>query len=66
MTLNIYTVKQTAQEIPALSEAAIRWQLFHRNSNGLIESGAIIHNGRRILIDLPLFVDWLRNQPGPQ
>ena len=50
---NIFTVAQTAQQIPALSEPAIRWHLFNRELNGLADSGAVIRNGRRILIDLP-------------
>lgn len=58
----ILTVEQTAREIPALTEAAIRWQLFHRESNGLTKSGAVITVGRRVLIDLPKFIDWLRSQ----
>ena len=59
---NIFTVAQTAQQIPALSEPAIRWHLFNRELNGLADSGAVIRNGRRILIDLPKYLEWLRSE----
>lgn len=59
---DIYTVEQTANKIPALTEAAIRWHLFNRKTNGLTKSGAVIKNGRRILIDLPKYIDWLKSQ----
>ena len=47
--------------IEPISEAAIRWQLFNKDTNGLAKSGSIIRNGRRVLIDLPAYVNWLRN-----
>ena len=61
---NIYTVEQTANEIPALTQAAIRWHLFNREQNGLSKSGAIIKNGRRVLIDLQLYIEWLKSSGG--
>ena len=60
----ILTVEQTANAIPALTQSSIRWQLFNRELNGLSSSGAIIQNGRRILIDLPKYLEWLREQGG--
>ena len=59
---NIHTVEQVAKEIPALTEPAIRWHLFNRKFNGLSESGAVIKNGRRVLLDLPKYIEWLRSQ----
>lgn len=59
---NLLTVEQTAQQIPALTEAAIRWHLFNRKMNGLSKSGAVIKVGRRVFIDLPNFVGWLKSQ----
>ena len=56
----ILTVEQTAKEIPALTEPAIRWQLFNRETNGLKDSGALLQNGRRVLIDLERYIEWLR------
>ena len=60
MQSDIYTVKQIAESIPALTEGAIRWQLFNRENNGLSQSGAIVRNGRRIFIDLPMYIAWLK------
>ncbi len=60
----ILTVKQAAKQIPALTENAIRWHLFQKKLNGLSDSGAIIKNGRRVYIDLPLYIKWLKSQGG--
>ena len=57
----IYTVEQTANKIPALTEPAIRWHLFNREQNGLKDHGAIIKIGRRIFIDLPKYLEWLKS-----
>ena len=62
MQTQILTVSQLAQAIPALSEQSIRWQLFNREKNGLAESGAILKVGRRVLIDLPIYLAWMREQ----
>ena len=59
--MEIYTVKQLVDTIPALTEGGVRWQIFNKNSNGLSESGAIIKNGRRVLIEFPAYLKWLRN-----
>ena len=60
----LYSVKQFAQENPAFSESSLRWMLFNSDANGLLKSGAIIRNGRRILIDSDKFFAWLQaNQP---
>lgn len=58
----ILSVEQTAEQIPALTQAAIRWHLFNRQTNGLSESGAVIKVGRRVLIDLPNYIEWLKAQ----
>ena len=54
---DIFTVEQVAKKIPALTEPAIRWHLFNRELNGLTKSGAVIKVGRRVLLDLPKYVD---------
>jgi len=60
----IYTVDQIAEQIPALTVPALRWQLFNRKLNGLSKSGAVIKNGRRIFLDLPKYIEWLKSQGG--
>jgi len=55
----LLTVPQFARQQPALSEGGIRWDLFHRHTNGLARSGAIIQRGRRILIDPERYLEWL-------
>lgn len=60
----LYTIRQFAESNPAFSEASLRWQVFKSSENGLLKSGAIIRNGRRILIDGEKFFAWLQaNQP---
>lgn len=61
MTIPILsTVKQFCERHPAFTEGGMRHLIFHASSNGLGKSGAIVRNGRRILIDEEQFFDWLR------
>lgn len=60
----ILSVRQTAEAIPALTESSIRWHLFIKNENGLAQSGALIQIGRRVYLDLPKYIEWLRGQGG--
>lgn len=54
------TVKQFCNKYPAFTEGGIRDRIFHADSNGLKKSGAILRNGRRVLIDEEKFFQWLR------
>jgi hypothetical protein len=58
-TPTLLTVRQLAEIQPALTVAGIRWDLAHRRSNGLEESGAIVYRGRRVLLDRDRYVEWL-------
>ncbi len=62
------TVAQLAQRFPVFTAASIRWLLFNSKSNGL--EHAIIRVGRRVLISVPRFVDWLESHraatPAPE
>jgi hypothetical protein len=44
---------------PALGVGAIRDDLFHRRTDGLEASGAVIYRGRRILLDRARYLDWI-------
>jgi len=55
------TVKQFPQKYPAFTEAGIRFIIFNSETNGLKKSGALLRNGRRILIDEEKFFEWLQN-----
>ena len=57
----VLTVKQLAEQQPGLTEGGIRWDLFNRDHNGLVESGAVMRRGRKILIDPDLYLDWLKD-----
>lgn len=53
------TVKQFIEENPAFSEGGVRWQVFNEDANGLKASGAILRNGRKVLIHVPRYYKWL-------
>ena len=58
------TVRQFAEKHPAFPEGGIRHRIFHEKSNGLHKSGAIIRNGRKLLIREDRFFAWLESQGG--
>lgn len=58
----ILTVSQFAERCPAFKEPALRWLIFNRRKNGLEKSGAIVRNGRRVLLDVEKFFVWLEAQ----
>jgi hypothetical protein len=57
------TVRQLAEQQPALSEGGIRWSIFHSENNGLADSGAVVRVGRRVLIDPAMYMAWMRSNP---
>jgi hypothetical protein len=54
------TVPQFCREHPAFTPGGIRWLLFNREANGL--SRAVVRVGRRVLIDVDSFFEWLASQ----
>jgi len=54
------TVKQFCKKNPAFTEGGIRDRIFYAESNGLNKFGAILRNGRRVLIDEEKFFTWLQ------
>lgn len=52
------TVEQLVQRHPALTPGGVRWMLFHRETNGLQQSGAVITHGRRLYLDENRFLAW--------
>lgn len=59
---NLRTVAQFSDENPAITQSALRWQIFNAKENGLEASGAIVRNGRRIYIETELYTKWLASQ----
>lgn len=73
----VLTVKQFAQRNPAFTELALRNIIFKASprlaangstipGNGLIESGALIRIGRKVLIDEDKFFAWVDKNGGQQ
>ena len=59
---SLLTVKQFSGRHRAFPEGGLRHRIFHADTNGLAESGAIVRNGRRVLIDEEKFFYWLRDR----
>lgn len=70
----VFTVGQFAKRNLAFSEAALRNLIFKADprhstrgeipGNGLIEAGAIIRIGRKVLLDEERFFTWMDKQNG--
>lgn len=66
----LFTVEQFAAAQPAFTPAALRNLIFKAETrhstkgeipgNGLIEAGAVIRVGRKVLIDEDRFFEWVR------
>ena len=56
------TVKQFSEKHLAFPIGGLRHRIFHEETNGLKRSGAIIRNGRRVLITEEKFFAWLEGQ----
>jgi hypothetical protein len=66
----LYTVEQFAQTEPAFTSAALRCLIFKAESrqstkgtitgNGLIECGAVIRSGRKVMIHRANFLAWVQ------
>ena len=65
----VFTVRQFAERNPAFTEAALRNLIFKADTrhstrgeipgNGLLEAGAIVRIGRKVLIDEAAFFAWV-------
>lgn len=53
-------VSQVIERNPGLSEGGVRWDLFHRDQNGLAATGAVIRRGRHLLLDEDRYLAWMR------
>jgi hypothetical protein len=60
----LLTVKQFSESHPSFPVAGLRWQIFHEDTNGLREAGAILRMGRKVLIDEDRFFNWLDSRNG--
>lgn len=56
----LLTVRQFSDKHPAFPQGGLRHRIFHAAENGLFESGALVRNGRRVLIDENRFFEWLK------
>lgn len=61
-TTAYFTVKQFVEKHKAFAIGGLRSQIFLESSNGLKKSGAIVRNGRRVLINEARYFAWLEEQ----
>ena len=62
MATRILNIRQLTERHPAFSEPSVRWLIFNSHENGLADSGALLRNGRRVLIDETKFLAWLEGR----
>ncbi len=62
MLEDLRSIHQFAEENPAFTESAVRWQIFNAKNNGLEESGAIVRIRRRVYLDTKKYTKWIENQ----
>jgi phage tail protein X len=55
------TVKQFCERHPAFTAGGMRSVIFNADNNGLAKSGAIVRQGRKVLIKEQLYFDWLES-----
>lgn len=58
------TVNQFCDKHKAFKIGGVRSQIFNEDKNGLKKSGAIIRNGRKVLINEPKYFAWVEAQNG--
>lgn len=56
------TVNQFCDEYPAFKKGGVRSLIFNERENKLAESGAIVRIGRKVLIHVPRWFDWVESQ----
>jgi len=60
---NYNTVKKMAEDYPEVCpEGGLRWQIFKEETNGLKDSGAIVRVGRKVLINVDRYFQWIDSQ----
>ncbi len=56
---DIYTVETLADDEPGLNSGGIRWTI-HQHRDALLEEGAIFYCGKKLLIDRPRFISFIK------
>lgn len=74
--MSLYTIKQFCERNPAFTEAGIRHLVFMATprfsavdgvlpSNGLLEIGAVLRAGRKVVVHEERFLAWLEKRSTP-
>jgi len=63
-TKRLATVKQIPSLYPAFTQSSLRWLIFNQSTNNF--SQCVRRIGRKVLIDLDQFEQWIDGQGGTQ
>ncbi|OGT07190.1 MAG: hypothetical protein A2X78_03855 [Gammaproteobacteria bacterium GWE2_37_16] len=58
------TIRQLANANPCFTESSLRWIVFHQSTNGF--NSCVRRVGRKILINLSAFENWVETNGGAQ
>ena len=61
---DLATINQFVERHPWATPGGVRYQIFNEEKNGLEEAGAIVRVGRKVLIDVPRYFEWIDKQQG--
>jgi hypothetical protein len=62
---DLNTVDELAAKFPnILTVPALRWQLRHRDENGLAAAGVCVKIGKKLLLSRPRYEAWLTSRAG--
>lgn len=62
----LQTPQQFIESNPAFKMGGLRNMLFYREVNGLVACGAVCNIGRKVLINVPKFLEWVATNPNPK
>ena len=60
----LLTVRQFAEKHPAFTLGGLRWTIFHAQSNGLAQSGALLKCGGKVRLDEARLFNWIDTSNG--
>ena len=59
---NYLTVNLFCEEYKAFKPGGIRALIFNADSNGLAKAGGVVRVGKKVLLNVPKFFDWVQSQ----
>lgn len=60
--MRLVTISQFIVENPSFTNGGMRHLVFHASNNGLNDHKAIVRIGRKVMIDIDRFFEWVEAQ----